>query len=210
MYGKKKLGIAIILLYITGIIDIIGFLKGGGIFISFMSGNSTMLMNSIFQKDLGASLAMFALILCFVIGSGVGNFLLEAKQLKLAKLLLLEIIFLVIALLLEYFFPPYWCFIVLAFIMGFQNNLHFSLNNILVSRTFVTGVLYNIGVNISRAFQRKAGKKEIYPLFLNWIIIVFGGLSGAVLIHEVNFTYILLGIIFILSIVCIKEWGNEQ
>lgn len=210
MYGKDKLGIAITLLYITGIVDIIGFVKGGGLFISFMSGNSTILMNNIFQKDISAILAVFFLIICFIVGSGFGDYLLNGKKLKLANMLIVEIILLIIAVAFEHFINPYICFITLSFIMGFQNNLHFSLNNVLVSKTFVTGVLYQIGVNISRAIRKEPGESKLVPLVLNWGIIVFGSLSGAVLIDKIHFSYILLGIIFILSIVCVKEWGNEQ
>src|SRR5437667_12686108 len=60
---------------LAGYVDAIGFLHLGGLFVSFMSGNSTRMGVSLAEGQWWSALESLGLIALFVVGAGAGGFI---------------------------------------------------------------------------------------------------------------------------------------
>src|SRR5436190_13188331 len=78
MGAVRGLVLAGLLAALAGIVDAIGYLHLGGLFLSFMSGNSTQLAVAFGQGDLGEAAAIGELIALFVLGAAGGQALADA------------------------------------------------------------------------------------------------------------------------------------
>src|SRR5580700_3184669 len=71
--SSRNIALACALSALAGYVDGIGYLHLGGLFVSFMSGNSTRLGVSVAQGDWSNAAAAFGLIALFVIGAACGS-----------------------------------------------------------------------------------------------------------------------------------------
>jgi len=71
----RGLVLAALLSALAGMVDAIGYLHLGGLFISFMSGNSTQLAAALGQRDLAEAATIAELIALFVLGAAAGQVL---------------------------------------------------------------------------------------------------------------------------------------
>ena len=71
----RGLVLAAILAALAGMVDVIGYLHLKGLFISFMSGNSTQLAAALGGGDLGGAATIAELITLFVLGAAGGQVL---------------------------------------------------------------------------------------------------------------------------------------
>ena len=68
----RGLVLAGLLAALAGMVDVIGYLHLSGLFVSFMSGNSTQLAAALGQGELGAAGAITKLVMLFVLGAAAG------------------------------------------------------------------------------------------------------------------------------------------
>src|SRR6516165_1136047 len=73
----RGLVLAGLLAGLAGMVDVIGYLHLSGLFISFMSGNTTQLAAALGQGQLGAAGTITKLVMLFVLGAAVGQVLAE-------------------------------------------------------------------------------------------------------------------------------------
>jgi uncharacterized membrane protein YoaK (UPF0700 family) len=73
--AARGLVLAAILAALAGMVDVIGYLHLKGLFISFMSGNSTQLAAALGQGDLAGAATIAELITLFVLGAAAGQVL---------------------------------------------------------------------------------------------------------------------------------------
>jgi len=71
--SRRNLALACALSAVAGYVDGIGFLQLGGLFVSFMSGNSTRMGVSLAAEDWTGAIQALALIALFVIGAAAGS-----------------------------------------------------------------------------------------------------------------------------------------
>ena len=71
--SRRNLALACALSAMAGYVDGIGFLHLGGLFVSFMSGNSTRLGVSLAQANWSSAAEAIGLILLFVTGAACGS-----------------------------------------------------------------------------------------------------------------------------------------
>jgi uncharacterized membrane protein YoaK (UPF0700 family) len=71
----RGLVLAGLLAALAGMVDVIGYLHLSGLFVSFMSGNSTQLAAALGQGELGAAGTITKLVMLFVLGAAVGQVL---------------------------------------------------------------------------------------------------------------------------------------
>lgn len=74
-YRRRKIALALFLSGLSGFIDILGLFGIGGMFLSFMSGNSTRLAFYLAEADFIKAIPYLLLILSFVFGSFIGDFI---------------------------------------------------------------------------------------------------------------------------------------
>lgn len=136
----RALVLAGFLATLAGMVDALGYLHLGGLFISFMSGNSTQLAAALGQGDLAEAGMIAKLIVLFVLGAAAGQVLAGfAGARHLAWVLIAVALLLVLAALLATAPEP------MVVAMGALNASLRRAGNIPISLTFVTGVLVRFG-----------------------------------------------------------------
>ncbi len=178
-YDRSFQRLAFCLAALAGFVDAVGFLGSGGLFVSFMSGNSTRMAIGISEATTLA-LAAGALIALFVAGvflnvvasakitfahrkvvaiSGVAALLLGATGCKWAG-----------------FDVPATGFLCVA--MGASNTIFRRDGEVSVGVTYMTGTLVKLGHRLADAALGGSATAWI-PYLLLWLALVSGGLLGA-------------------------------
>ena len=73
--AARGLVVATMLAALAGMVDVIGYLHLKGLFVSFMSGNSTQLAAALGRGDLGGAATIAELVALFVLGAAAGQML---------------------------------------------------------------------------------------------------------------------------------------
>ena len=73
--AARGLVVATMLEALAGMVDVIGYLHLKGLFVSFMSGNSTQLAAALGRGDLGGAATIAELVALFVLGAAAGQML---------------------------------------------------------------------------------------------------------------------------------------
>ncbi len=177
-YDNGSRALAVWLSAIAGYVDAIGFLKLGGFFVSFMSGNSTRMAVDIAQGHRGAFLGL-GLIGLFVFGVAIGSVTgrLAAAGRRTAVLALVSLL-LVIAASSGMTGYPSLAITAMVLAMGVENAAFESDGEIRVGVTYMTGTLVKVG-------QRLAGipfgddRMAWVPFLILWLGLIAGAIAGA-------------------------------
>ena len=125
---------------LAGMVDAIGYLHLSGLFVSFMSGNSTHLAVSLGQGKLAEAGVISKLVALFVLGAAAGQVLAGfTGERHMSWVLAGVTVLLTLAALLATAPEP------MVFAMGALNASMHRAGSIPVSLTFVTGVLVRFG-----------------------------------------------------------------
>jgi uncharacterized membrane protein YoaK (UPF0700 family) len=144
-------GVAIALVAVAGWVDAAGYLQLGGLFVSFMSGNSTRLGVGLGHGQWLAAAEAGAIIGVFVLGAFVGELIAIATGARHRRIVLLvEAVLLATVLILPHragefsatAFP-------MALALGIQNAALHRVGNRKVSLTYVTGTLVRFGQQVA-------------------------------------------------------------
>ncbi len=178
-YGRRDVALAAVLSGVAGYVDAIGFLKLGGFFVSFMSGNSTRLGVGLATGHVGAALTALTLISLFVAGVVLGALVARrAGEDRRAKVMALEAVLLAsaAALIMAGFDGPGVAAMVLA--MGAENAVFQRNGDVGVGLTYMTGALVKAGQRIAAALT--GGDRWAWrPFVLLWAGLTLGGALGA-------------------------------
>jgi uncharacterized membrane protein YoaK (UPF0700 family) len=178
-YDRNFRALACSLAALAGYVDAIGFMKSGGLFVSFMSGNSTRMAIGIVEGTalVFAAAALIALFVCGVIlnlilcakvtiahrkvtaMTGVAVLLTGAAICQSADLNLPTIGLLCLA-------------------MGASNTIFQRDGEVSIGVTYMTGTLVKIGHKLADAAL--GGNRTAWiPYLLLWLALIFGGILGA-------------------------------
>ena len=175
---------------LAGAVDAIGYLHLGGLFISFMSGNSTQMAAAIGRGDLAGAGSIAKLIVLFVAGAAGGQIVANfAGARHLAWVLVTVVVLLVAAAALRAAPEP----MVLA--MGALNASLRRAGNIPVSLTFVTGVLVRFAQGLGDFLTRRATGPVWLLQAVPWVGLIAGAILGAVAYGRVGETALWLPVI---------------
>lgn len=178
-YGRRDVALAAVLSGVAGYVDAIGFLKLGGFFVSFMSGNSTRLGVGLATGHVGAALTALTLISLFVAGVVLGALVARrAGEDRRARVMALEAVLLAsaAALIMAGFDGPGVAAMVLA--MGAENAVFQRNGDVGVGLTYMTGALVKAGQRIAAALT--GGDRWAWrPFVLLWAGLTLGGALGA-------------------------------
>jgi len=180
-------GLALVLAGLAGWVDAAGIAGSGGLFLSFMSGNTTDLAASLVHADWLKVGLIGAVLLLFVAGVIVGE-LLESPAGWFGPSLVLGLEGVVIAFgaalqwhgfavptLMAPFKPcP------LVFAMGLQNATMRRAGGIGIGLTYVTGTLVQFGRAWADIVRGKGGGRRIAEYGALWLSLAVGAGSGAV------------------------------
>jgi uncharacterized membrane protein YoaK (UPF0700 family) len=177
----RGLLLAGVLAALAGMVDAIGYLHLGGLFVSFMSGNSTQLAASLGQRDLAEASAIAELIVLFVLGAAAGQIVAGFTGNRHMSWVLVGVaVLLAIAGVLATTPEP----MVLA--MGALNAAMHRTGNIPVSLTFVTGVLVRFGQGIGDFLTGRSTGWNWLAQATPWVGLIAGATIGSALFAEIG------------------------
>lgn len=177
-YGPSARALATCLAGLAGFVDAVGFLMTGGLFLSFMSGNSTRMAVGISLFAPVAGMAAL-LIASFVAGVVLGS-LAAARWAVIRKPLVLLLVAALIALaaLLDAMEWAIGRLIPLAMAMGCANNVFQRDGDVTIGVTYMTGALVRFGQRLADAL-RCGSRWGWLPYLQLWTGLLAGAVTGA-------------------------------
>ena len=162
----------------AGFIDALGFLKLGGLFVSFMSGNSTRLGVGLATDPRVAGMAA-GLIGAFVAGVFAGALVARRAggRRKQAVLALATALLLCAALLSLLTMPGTGLTLLMAAAMGAVNNVFQRDGEVSIGVTYMTGALVKLGQQLAVALTGGPAWHWLPYLWL-WLGLVAGAVAG--------------------------------
>ena len=184
--SRRILVLACALSALAGYVDGIGFLHLGGLFVSFMSGNSTRMGVHLANGHWLDAAEALGLIALFVIGAAAGSLIVLGRGAHRQPWVLLAEALLLAAGALCYRFglsniavAP----IVLA--MGLENAVFEIDGGAGLGLTYITGALVKVGQRIAAALT--GGSRWGWaPSLLLWAALVVGSVCGALAYQRIN------------------------
>jgi uncharacterized membrane protein YoaK (UPF0700 family) len=184
--SRRNVALACALSALAGYVDAIGFLHLGGLFVSFMSGNSTRMGVSLAEGHWQKAAEALGLIVLFVIGAAAGSLIVLGRGANRQPWVLLAEALLLAASALCYAFDlqnAAVAAIVLA--MGMENAVFQIQGGGGLGLTYVTGALVKVGQLAANALTGGA-RWAWAPNLLLWAALVMGSLCGALAYHWIN------------------------
>jgi uncharacterized membrane protein YoaK (UPF0700 family) len=184
--SRRNVALACALSALAGYVDSVGFLHLGGLFVSFMSGNSTRLGVSLAEGGWANAAAALGLIALFVAGAACGSLIVLGRGANRQPWVLLAEAALLAAAALCYasgFSNAAVAAMVLA--MGLENALFQIDGGAGLGLTYVTGALVKVGQLLAAALTGGA-RWAWLPNLLLWAALVAGGVCGATAYHWIN------------------------
>jgi uncharacterized membrane protein YoaK (UPF0700 family) len=150
--SRQNILLACALSAVAGYVDGIGFLHLGGLFVSFMSGNSTRMGVSLADGQWSGALDALGLIVLFVAGAAVGSLIVLGRSAhRQAVLLLVEALLLAAAGLAHHFGQPALAVAAIVLAMGLENAVFQIDGGGGLGLTYVTGALVKVGQLLAAA-----------------------------------------------------------
>ena len=186
--SRRNVALACALSGLAGYVDGIGYLYLGGLFVSFMSGNSTRLGVTLAQGQWVNAAEAMGLIALFVIGAGIGCLIVLGRGANRQAnrqpwVLLAETLLLVVAALCYTFGLPNVAIAFIVLAMGLENSV-FQVEGGL-GLTYVTGTLVKVG-QLAAVALRGGARWAWVPNLLLWAALVTGSLCGALAYYWIN------------------------
>ena len=195
-YENSYRVLAIGLASLAGFVDALGFLQLRGMFVSFMSGNSTRMAVGT-ATPVHGSLFAGALIAAFVAGVMAGT-MVGSKAARWRKQAVLTFVLLMLTLA---------CFagmpmdqsaaptLLMAGAMGAVNTVFQRDGEVSVGVTYMTGTLVKFGQYLTLALS--GGPRLAWlPYLLLWLGLVAGAMAGAAAFHLLGLTALWIAVAF--------------
>jgi uncharacterized membrane protein YoaK (UPF0700 family) len=183
---RRSITLACALSALAGYVDAIGFRHLGGLFVSFMSGNSTQLGVSLAEAQWWGAAKSLGLIALFVIGAAGGSLIVLGRGVNRQPWVLLAEALLLAAAALAYAFDlsiAAVAAIVLA--MGVENAVFQIEGGAGLGLTYVTGALVKVG-QLAAAALTGGARWAWAPNLLLWAALVAGASCGTLAFHWIN------------------------
>ena len=144
--SRRNLALACTLSALAGYVDAIGFLHLGGMFVSFMSGNSTRLGVSLAQGNWSNAAEAIGVIALFMTGAAAGSLIVFNRSFHgQGWVLLVEASLLAAAALSHALGAPRLAIAAMVLAMGLENAVFQAKGGAGLGLTYVTGALVKVG-----------------------------------------------------------------
>jgi uncharacterized membrane protein YoaK (UPF0700 family) len=171
---------------LAGYVDGTGYLYLGGMFVSFMSGNSTRTGVNLAQGNFAPAGEALGLILLFVLGAACGSLIVRRPSLyRQSWVLLAEAALLAAAGLCYVLGVPRISIGAIVVAMGLENAVFQIEGGSGLGLTYMTGALVKIGQSIAAALTG-GPRFEWVPNLLLWASLVAGSVVGAWAYLQIN------------------------
>jgi uncharacterized membrane protein YoaK (UPF0700 family) len=184
--SRANIALACALSALAGYVDGIGFLHLGGLFVSFMSGNSTRMGVSLAEGDWQPAAQAGGLIALFVAGAAAGSLIVLGRGAYCqCRLLLVEAALLAGAALCHAFGFASTAIGAIVLAMGLENAVFQIEGGAGLGLTYVTGALVKVGQLCAAALTGGPRFGWLTNLLL-WAALVAGSACGALAYHWIN------------------------
>jgi len=174
---------------IAGFVDAVGYAHLGGLFLSFMSGNTTRLGIALGQQHWAMAGQAVTVIASFVFGAFLGTLLsMRAGSWKLVLILAVEVALFALATGLVLLDAGFAALLPVAVAMGLQNSVHQVIGGADIGKSFVTGALFGMGQALAKCLTRTAKHTEWLAYAASWGSFVVGALIGALALGHFGLT----------------------
>ena len=181
--SSRNVALACALSALAGYVDGIGFLQLGGLFVSFMSGNSTRMGVSLADGHWQDAAQALGLIALFVTGAALGSLIVLGRGANRQPwLLVAEAILLAAAGVCDALGFAQAAIAAIVLAMGLENAVFQIDGGAGLGLTYVTGALVKAGQLIAAALSGGARWSWV-PNLLLWAALVTGSLCGALAYH---------------------------
>ncbi|WP_188611196.1 YoaK family protein [Chelatococcus reniformis] len=205
--SPRLFALPLLLIAVAGFVDALGYLSLSGLFVSFMSGNTTQFAASLAGGNVTGVAAAGLLICCFVLGVAAGTAMVEASpRWSYAAILGLEALLLAgAAVAVAVDGVSELRLLPLAFAMGLQNNLRRTLAGARIGSTFVTGTLVTLGQGLARHLLGRAGIGAWLPHAMAWLALALGAALGAAILLAAGMVLALAGPAAVLALIACHQ-----
>lgn len=189
MSRSWQLGAGLVLTALAGYVDALGFLRLGGLYTSFMSGNTTQFAVYAGDADWHRTLLPLGLVAAFLVGAILGSVLgiLIGGRWATPSVLVFETALIAAALVIGLATPePGHASLAIACAMGAQNAVLARVKGFRAGTTFVTGALFSFGQKIAEALTRTGAPLGWAGDGLVWLSLLVGALCGALAYRAFN------------------------
>jgi uncharacterized membrane protein YoaK (UPF0700 family) len=188
--SRRNLALACALSALAGYVDAIGFLRLGGLFVSFMSGNSTRLGVHLAQGQWSNAAEAIGLIALFVTGAAAGSLIVFTRAFYgQGWVLLAEASLLAAAALFHALGLPLLAITAMVLAMGLENAVFQAEGGAGLGLTYMTGALVKVGQLAAAALT--GGRRWAWlPHLLLWAAMVAGAVCGAYAYRWLNLSAI--------------------
>jgi uncharacterized membrane protein YoaK (UPF0700 family) len=176
---RRGLALAVLLTGLAGMVDAIGFIRLGHLFISFMSGNSTQFAVGVGRGRFGDAMPILVLIVLFVVGAAGGQLIAHVTG-RRHLTAVLAVVTVLLATAAVFHTAP----VPMVLAMGALNAAMHRAGNIPVSLTFVTGTLVRFGQGLGDFVAGRATGWGWAEQAVPWLGLVGGAIiAGAVYVR---------------------------
>lgn len=195
---------ALSLTCIAGFLDAVGYTHLAGLYVSFMSGNSTRLGIAIAEGDRQLLMPCGLVIIGFVAGAFIGSLIGDAvSRFKLTAILATEIALLLLTIALSLITGSYVALLPICVAMGIQNAAHETIAGVETGKSFVTGFLFNFGKTLSLLAQGRRGVAHVLVHGASWGAFLVGVVLGSLALSHFALTGAMSGAIGMLIVLAI-------
>lgn len=177
---RSAFGLAVGSAALAGFVDTVGFLQLKGLFVSFMSGNSTQLAVSLAKGIWTSAEVLAGILFLFVLGTFAGTILghFARTRFRVAAVLALTAGLLLVAGVFQFFDFHIVVVICMTLAMGVENAAFQRDGEVVVGLTYMTGTLVKVGQKLANAVL--GGERWGWLPHLGlWLGLVLGGVGGA-------------------------------
>ena len=175
-YDRRHWVLAAGLSALAGYVDVIGFLRLGGFFVSFMSGNSTRLAVGTVQGS-GVAARAALIIALFIAGAALGAIVARIAG-RWRKPVLLTLVAMLLGLGASGVMLSVPAMVVA---MGLLNAVFLRDKEVSIGVTYMTGTLVKLGQGIGNALVGGEERTSWLPYALLWTGLMAGALTAAFL-----------------------------
>ena len=184
--SSRNVALACTLSALAGYVDGIGYLHLGGLFVSFMSGNSTRLGVSLALGKFASAAEALGLIVLFVVGAAGGSLIVLSRSIhRQPWVLAVETMLLVVAGLVHILGFDRFAISAIVLAMGLENAVFQIEGGGGLGLTYVTGTLVKVAQLIAAALTGGA-RFAWMPNLLLWAALVAGSVCGALAYQWIN------------------------
>lgn len=178
--SRGNIALACALSGLAGYVDGIGFIHLGGLFVSFMSGNSTRWGVKFAEGHFEEALAAAELIALFVAGAAAGSLIVLGRgRYRQTTVLLAEAVLLGLAASCAAWGAPHLAIVAIVLAMGLENAVFQIGGGAGLGLTYMTGALVKVGQSLAEAF-RGGPAFAFAPNLALWAALVMGAALGAI------------------------------